>query len=219
MWQSPRPSLLLVGSAAASPRLRERCPSVAALRGLHPPRWRSRRLQGHRLVTLTGACGNRRALVVVWRVLGLVTRLARAAGAGRGPPRTRFPRHGACARAQPQRPGVELGPTSSPPIRRERVGNGAVGADPLVRPARWGARAWRVHRRTANDAGVMRTAIGRRRLTSATRTAVIRTHHRHRSGPSATHVARAIGRRRGWVRRPTPTTPSAKRIPSYGRIS
>ncbi len=62
---------------------------------------------------------------------------------------------------------------------------------------------------------VIRAAIGRRR--AAIGIAITRAHLRHRSGAPATRVARAIRRRRGWVRRPTPTAPWTTRIPSYGR--
>ncbi len=66
---------------------------------------------------------------------------------------------------------------------------------------------------------VIRTAIGRRRRSSATRTTATRAHHRHRRRAPATAIARASRRRRGWVRRPTPTAPSARRSPSYGQLA
>ncbi len=83
-------------------------------------------------------CAHGAPSVVSGRLRGCVSSLASATGVGRSLAWPHLPRHGACANAQPPRPGRGYGSVSSPPIQRVRYLTGAVGADPLVRPARSG---------------------------------------------------------------------------------
>ncbi len=123
-------------------------PSVAALRGLIPR------------VTALALTRNRpaRGHADCWRLAGDAHRGMRQSPrlpCSWSPPRLRhlshkggplgrslawphLPRHGACADAQPPRPGWGSGPSSPPPIPRNRYDNGVVRADLLIRPARWG---------------------------------------------------------------------------------
>ncbi len=85
--------------------------------------------------------------------LRLLSRKSRPLGRSLAWPHS--PRHGACADAQPQRAGLGSGSASPPPTSRDRCVNGAVGADPLVRPA---------DARRTHDSGGWRTADEDRRV-------------------------------------------------------
>ncbi len=127
-------SAVPIGRSLAWPHL----PRHAACARAQPARPGVTSTASRWLVTPTGTCGNRRASRVPGRLRGCVTSHASAVPVGRSLAWPHLPRHAACARAQPARPGRGSGRVGSPPIQRVRFVNGAVGADPLVRPARWG---------------------------------------------------------------------------------
>ncbi len=130
---------------------------------------------------------------------------------GRTPAWPHSPRHGACADAQPPRPGWGSGPISPPPAPRDRCCYGAVGTGPLVRPADTRCSDQAGGWRSANDAGgsdgsgrdpsqPSSRRVPRRRAPSTDG----RPDDRHRT-PSATHATSPSHRNGRGATRPTRT--------------
>ncbi len=97
----------------------------------------TRRLRRASSVGAPRRSGNRRASHVAGRLRGCDTSPASALALGRTLAWPPFPASRCLRSGATSAPRVGSGATSPPPTSRDRCDHGAVGADPLVRPARW----------------------------------------------------------------------------------